>query len=181
MSDDWVVGASRREAGSERIYAAALDLIVGDGLDNFDIDTLAARVHCSRATIYRYAGGKKHIRDTVLLRLAADIVDTVRQAVEGLSGTERVVTAVIVALEQIRNGPLRAAMLNSRKAMDMGEMHSSTVLCQMAADLTGVDEDDPAATQWIVRIVMSFANWPMPDCTLEEETIRRFVGPAFAK
>ena len=55
---DWLVGGDRRTAAAERIYAAATDLIARDGMDAFDIDTLAARVHCSRATIYRYAGGK---------------------------------------------------------------------------------------------------------------------------
>ena len=48
------------------------------------MDALAARVHCSRATIYRYAGGKGRIRDAVLLRLAARIVDSVRRAVKDL-------------------------------------------------------------------------------------------------
>ena len=53
---DWLVGGDRRTAAAERIYAAATDLIARDGMDAFDIDTLASRVHCSRATIYRMRG-----------------------------------------------------------------------------------------------------------------------------
>ena len=49
------------------------------GLDAFDVDSLAARVHCSRATIYRHVGGKAEIRDAVLVRAAARIVATVRR------------------------------------------------------------------------------------------------------
>jgi len=178
VRNDWVIGDSRRKAATERIYAAATDLIVAHGLDAFDIETLAAQVHCSRATIYRYAGGKDQIRDAVLMRLASDIVDTVRQAVDGLGGAERVVTAINVALEQIRSNPLRPMMLNSR-ALDLGRMHTSPLLSRLAADLTGITGHDPDAAQWIVRVVMSFAHWPMPDNDIEQRMIRSYVAPAF--
>ena len=69
--DDWLVGGDRRTVATERIYDAATDLITREGPDAFDIDTLAARVHCSRATIYRYVGGKAEIRDAVVARAAA--------------------------------------------------------------------------------------------------------------
>jgi AcrR family transcriptional regulator len=63
--DDWLVGGDRRTIAAERIYAAATELIAREGLDALGIDTLAGRVQCSRATIYRYAGGKAEIRDAV--------------------------------------------------------------------------------------------------------------------
>ncbi len=66
---DWVVGGDRGAVAAERIYSAAAQLMLRDGLDALDIDALAEQVHCSRATIYRYAGGKAHIRDVVLLRM----------------------------------------------------------------------------------------------------------------
>lgn len=180
VRDDWLVGRNRGEAAAEHIYAAAAELIVARGLDAFDIDSLAARVHCSRATIYRYAGGKAQIRDAVLMHLAADIVDAVRRAVEGLSGAERVVTAVTVALEQIRSHPLRSVMLNPHSP-DLGRMHTSPLLSRLAADLTGITADDPLAAQWIVRVVMSFAHWPIPDTEIEQQMIRSYVGPVFTR
>jgi AcrR family transcriptional regulator len=179
VRDDWVVGGDRRAVAADRIYAAATELIVRDGLDGFDIDTLAARVHCSRATVYRYAGGKAQIRDAVVMRMAARIVDTVRCAVDGLSGPERVVTAITVALEQIRSDPVRRLMLDSTGAADLSDLHSSPVLARLAADLTGITDDDPQAAQWIVRVVMSLAYWPIDNSRLEEEMLRRFVTPAF--
>ena len=78
---DWLVGGDRGAAAAERIYAAATDVIARDGFEAFDIDALAVRVHCSRATIYRHAGGKAEIRDAVLVRAAARIVEEVRWAV----------------------------------------------------------------------------------------------------
>lgn len=177
--DDWVVGGDRRAAAADRIFAAATDLVLRDGLDAFDIDTLAAQVHCSRATIYRYAGGKAQIRDAVLMRLSAGIVDTVRRAVDGLSGPERVITAITVALEQIRSDPIRRLMLSSSNSPELGGLHSSPVLGHIAADLTGITDDDPQAAQWIVRVVVSLAYWPLGNSRVEQQVLQRFVAPGF--
>lgn len=181
VRQDWVVGGDRRAAAADRIYAAAADLLVGDGLDAFDIDTLAARVHCSRATIYRYAGGKAQIRDAVLMRMAAGIIDTVRRAVEGLSGSERVLTAITVALAQMRSDPVRRLMMSSSKALELSELHSSPVLGRIAAELTGLTDDDPQAALWIVHVVLSLAYLPIGNKQTEHEVLRRFVAPAFDK
>ncbi|OBI43823.1 transcriptional regulator [Mycobacterium kyorinense] len=177
--DDWVVGGDRRAAAADRIYAAATDLVVREGLDAFDIDALAKRVHCSRATIYRYAGGKAQIRDAVLIRLSARIIDRVRHAVDGLSGSERVLTAVSVALQQIRSDPLRRLMLTPNSRPDLDELHSSPVLSHLAAELTGITDDDPQAAQWIVRVVLSLAYWPLASRRVEQQVLQRFLAPAF--
>jgi AcrR family transcriptional regulator len=177
--DDWVLGGDRRAAAADRIYAAATDLFVREGLDAFSIDALAARVHCSKATIYRYAGGKAQIRDAVLIRLSSRIVDTIRRAVGGMSGPERVITAITVALQEIRSDPLRPLMLNPGGSLDLGELHSSPVLSHVAAELTGITDDDPQAAQWIVRVVLSLAYWPIADSRAEHEVLQRFVAPAF--
>ena len=179
VRDDWVVGRDRRAAAADRIYAAATDLVIRQGLDGFDIDSLAKQVHCSRATIYRYAGGKAQIRDAVLMRLSAGIIDTVRRAVVGLSGPERVVTAITVALEQIRSDPMRRLMLNSSNSPELGELHASPMLAHLAAELTGITDADPQAAQWIVRLVVSLAYWPAENSRVERQMLRRFVTPAF--
>jgi AcrR family transcriptional regulator len=179
VREDWVVGGDRREAAAERIYAAAADLVLHDGLDAFNIDSLGERVHCSRATIYRYAGGKAQIRDAVLLRIAAGIIDTVRREVDSLSGSERVVKAIAVALEQIRSDPVRRLMMSSSNALELRDLHSSPVLSALAADLTGITDDDPVAALWIVHVVLSLAYLPLGDGDTENETLRRFVSPAF--
>jgi AcrR family transcriptional regulator len=178
--EDWVVGGDRHDAAADRIYRAATDLVVTEGLDAFDIDTLAARLHCSRATVYRYAGGKARIRDAVLMRLAAGVVDAVRTAVEGRSGRDRVITAITVALERIRSDPIRRLMFTAGNAPDLGDLHASPVLAHLAADLTGITDADPEAAQWIVRVVMSLAHWPIADPHVERDLLHRFVAPAFA-
>lgn len=177
--DDWVMGGDRRNAAADRIYREATDLAIAEGLDAFDVDRLAARLHCSRATVYRYAGGKAQIRDAVLMRLAAGVVESVRQAVDGLVGRDRFTTAITVALEQLRSDPIRRLMFTAGHTPKLGELHSSPVLGRLAADLTGITDDDPQAAQWIVRVVMSLAVWPAADPRTEQELLRRFIAPAF--
>src|SRR4051794_20498795 len=114
--DDWLFDDGRRAVATERIYATATELIFQDGMDAFNVDALAAATHCSRATIYRYVGGKKDIRDAVLARAATRIVETVRVSVEGQTGPDRVLTAIEVAVAEIRGDPAGQLFLDSARA-----------------------------------------------------------------
>ncbi|KAA1431054.1 TetR/AcrR family transcriptional regulator [Mycolicibacter arupensis] len=181
VGHDWLVGADRRTAGAERIYAAATDLVMRDGLEALDIDVLADRVHCSRATIYRHAGGKAEIRDAVLARAAARIVDTVREAVAGRSGADRVVAAIAVALQRIRADPLGQLMVGSvRGTQELTRLAGSPLLADFARDLSGLGDDDHDAAQWVVRVVLSLLCWPIGDARTEQQILERFVAPAFS-
>jgi AcrR family transcriptional regulator len=177
---DWLVGGDRRAVAAERIYALAAELIAEKGYDAFDIDALAARAHCSRATIYRHVGGRGQIRDGALVRAAARIVDTVRQAVVGMTGPERVVTAVAVALDEIRSDPLGRLMVGRSNGPEATGIEASAAIAGLAAELTGIAGDDPLAAQWIVHLVLSFAYMPAGDGRTEREMLQRFVAPAFA-
>jgi AcrR family transcriptional regulator len=177
---DWLLGGERRTAAAERIYAAATEMIASGGLDAFDVDTLASRVHCSRATIYRHAGGKNEIREAVLIRLADRIITTVRDAVDHLTGSERIVTAISVALKEIRSDPLGRLMMSSVKAQEITLFTDSPVVARFARDINGLAEDDPQAAQWIVRIVLALMYWPVNDAETERQMVQRFVSPAFA-
>jgi len=175
--NDWLLGDRHAEA-AERIYAAATELILRDGLEAFDMVALQARVHCSRATIYRHVGGKAQIREAVLMREAERIITTVRAAVESLSGSERTVTAVVVALERIRSDPMGQALLSSMRSGDLSSIGRSPLLPALAAELTGIAEGDSPAAQWIVRVVLSLLVWPVGDPVSEREMIVRFLSPA---
>ncbi|MDX1890524.1 TetR/AcrR family transcriptional regulator [Mycolicibacterium sp. 050158] len=179
VRDDWVVGGDRRAAAAERIYTAAVDLVLREGLDALDVDVLAERVHCSRATIYRYAGGKAQIRDAVLVRVAAAVTDTVRREVDGLDGNERVIGAIAAALRQIRSDPVRRLVSDARTTPRLSDLRDSSVLGALAAELTGITDDDPMAAAWIVHLVMSLTYLPLGDERTEADMLRRFVLPAF--
>ena len=180
-SRDWLVGGDRRTAASERIYEAAMDLITHRGLDASMSTALAARVHCSRATIYRHAGGKAEIREAVLIRAAARIIATVSAAVDHLTGSDRIVTAIMVALREIRSDPLGRLMMTSIRVQEMMWLTNSPVVARFARDINGLTEDDPQAGQWIVRILMALVYWPVDDPEVERQMVQRFVSPAFPR
>jgi hypothetical protein len=110
----------------------------------------------------------------------ASITDTVRRAVGGLTGSDRVITAITVALEQMRSEPIRRLMLSSSGSPDIGELHASPVLAHLAAELTGITDADPQAAQRIVRLVVSLAYWPAGNSRIERQMLKRFVAPTFS-
>ena len=179
--DDWLFDGGRRATAAERIYAMATELIVRDGMDAFSIDALAARTHCSRATIYRYVGGKKEIRDAVLARTAARIIETVRSSVEGRAGPERVLTAIEAAVAEIRDDPMGGLFLESARGGGWTWLTTSPVVADFATELTGLAGDDATAARWIVRLVLSLLFWPDADPRAEHQMLQRFVAPAFAE
>jgi hypothetical protein len=112
------------------------------------------------------------------MRAATRVVDTVRRTVEGMSGPERVVTAITVALEQIRSDPLGQLMISRSTLIGQSDL-SATPVEELAAELTGIADDDPEAARWIVHVVLSLVYLPVGDARTEREMVRRFVAPAF--
>lgn len=179
--DDWLFDSGRRATATERIYAAATELIYRDGMDALNVDALAAQTNCSRATIYRYVGGKKDIREAVLARAATRIVESVRASVEGRTGPDRVLTAIEVAVAEIRVDPAGQLFLDSARDGGWNWLTASQAVANFASELTGLAGDDAPAAGWIVRLVMSLLFWPDADPRAEHEMLRRFVAPAFAE
>ena len=72
-------------------------------------------------------------------------------------------------------------MINSiRGAEEMTWLTESPIVAGFATDLNGLTEDDTAAAQWIVRVVLSLLYWPIGDGEVERQMLQRFVSPAFA-
>ena len=177
--EDWLVGRDRRSEACDRIYAAAADLISRRGYDGFTIEALAAKVHCSRATIYRHAGGKAAIRDAVIALQAARIVDTTREAIRGLTGPERVVTATIVALQRLQSDPL-AQLMRSTQATPINEwITDSPAVTGLAGEMLGDDNPDPLAKQWLIRVFLALWCWPLKDPAAQTVMLQRFLGPPY--
>lgn len=172
---DWLVGGDRTELAIERIYAAAADSAAIRGLDRLNVDDIAARVGCSRATLYRHVGGKKALRDGVLARAISRVGGRTADAVAGLQGSERIEIAILSALAAVREDPVAAAVVRGGPAVDK-LLLGSPRLAATAASLCGVDE--PVAAEWIVRAVLSLLFWPMPDRADEEFVVRSYVAAA---
>jgi AcrR family transcriptional regulator len=177
--EDWLVGRDRGSEAADRIYAAASELVSRVGFEAFTIETLAAEVHCSPATIYRHAGGKAAIREAVTMRTSSRIVGLVCEAIKGLEGTERVVTAILVALEHIRAEPLGDLMMGSIRPSHEGVwLTASPGVAQLAQEVIG--SDDPLAAQWLLRVTLALWYWPAEDRDTEYALVKRFVGPSLS-
>ncbi|MCV7257225.1 TetR/AcrR family transcriptional regulator [Mycobacterium shimoidei] len=176
---DWLVGQDRGSESTKRIHAAAADLIARRGWEAFTIDALAAEVHCSPATIYRHAGGKTTIRDAVVGIHAARTVETVREAISGLTGAERVVEAMALALERARSDPLTKALRSAHPPVESDWLTTSEVIAEFAAEMLGQKEPDPLAQQWLIRVFLALWTWPMRDPDAEYQMLQRFLGPPY--
>lgn len=176
---DWLVGQDRGSAAARRIYFAAADLISRHGWDAFTIDALAAEVHCSPATIYRHAGGKIAIRDAVVGLHATRIVETVREAIRGLTGSERVVTATALALQRVRSDPLAQVMRTTQHPGESEWLPTSGIVAEFAAEMLGQRTPDPLAQQWLIRVFLALWTWPMKDPDAEYQMLKRFLGPPY--
>jgi AcrR family transcriptional regulator len=177
---DWLVGRDRRSEAADRIFGAAADLIARQGYDAFTIEALAAQVHCSPATIYRHAGGKAAIRDAVVAIQAERIVDTARQAINDLEGPDRVVTATIVALQGLQSDPLAHLMRSTHETPVSEWITNSPAVTGFAAEMLGLEHDDPLAAQWLIRVFLALWCWPLKDPADQQIMLERFLGPPYA-
>ena len=65
---------------------------------------------------------------------------TVRRAVDGLSGADRIVSAISVALEEIRSDPLGQLMFSAiRGAEECAWLTESPIVAGFATELNGLD------------------------------------------
>ncbi|WP_040632485.1 TetR/AcrR family transcriptional regulator [Mycolicibacterium phlei] len=176
---DWLVGQDRGAEARKRIYTAAAELIARRGWDAFTIEALAEKVHCSPATIYRHAGGKTAIRDAVVAMHAARTVETVREAIDGLTGGERVVTATALALQRVRSDPLMRAIRTASPPVDSDWLPASEAVARFAGEMLGLEEPDPLAEQWLIRVFLALITWPMKDADAEYRMLQRFLGPVY--
>ncbi|MFD4402799.1 TetR/AcrR family transcriptional regulator [Nocardia sp. NPDC058499] len=177
-SVDWLAGGDRRTIAVDRIERAAMALFLEQGIDKVTVDGIAAAAGCSRATLYRYCGGKTQLVHSVLAKAAATVAERVAAAIEPFQGSRRLVEAVLAAVAAIRADPTLAQWLTRHRSAATDELLSTAPeLGKIASTLTRIAPDAEAA-QWIVRIVLALLSWPLPDSTAERRMVERFVAPA---
>ncbi len=173
---DWLAGGNRRELAVDRIYQVAAELIRDRGFDSISVDDVAERAGCSRATLYRYVGGKAAIRDGVMARSAAAVAREVSAAVASLTGKARVVEAILVSVRAIRADAAVSDGLAAARATGMDNyVTSSKLLGDTAIELAGLDAGDETS-QWVVRIVLALLAWPLADEGCERRMVESFIS-----
>ncbi|CAN3130464.1 TetR/AcrR family transcriptional regulator [Mycobacterium sp. smrl_JER01] len=178
-SDDWLVG-DRHSAARARILDAASVLIARHGWHGLDLDVLAAEAHCSRATIYRHVGGKTEIRNGVLTAAIDRVADAVRLRVDGLTGGERAVEAVLTALDEVRADLVGDLAIRALARPSVATwLIGSPLLATYASEFTGSSPDDAEAAQWTVRVFLSLLTVPVGTAAGERALVKRFLRPAY--
>ncbi|QKT06255.1 TetR/AcrR family transcriptional regulator [Gordonia sp. X0973] len=176
MPKDWLVGDDREARARARLYEAASDLIAKHGVDALDIDELARRAHCSRATVYRHVGGKQAIVEAVLVQRSGAIVQAVETEVAGISGNRRAAAAIREALAQIRADKVaRQFVTADHAARSMTTVIESPTVLTIAGGLLGLAPDDTAAAGYAARSVFAMLLWPAVDADAESGLIERIV------
>jgi hypothetical protein len=55
------------------------------------------------------------------------------------------------------------------------------VIADLAEEMIGGSQPDPAAAQWLIRVVLSLWYWPVSEPGSELQLIERFLGPLFTE
>ncbi|MBE7159778.1 MAG: TetR/AcrR family transcriptional regulator [Williamsia herbipolensis] len=157
MADD------RSDRARALLVDTATTLLRQNGVDRFDINELARRAHCSRATVYRHIGGKTAIIEAVLTVSSTHVTAQVVELTAHLRGRERAAAAVQVALREIRRDPVTQQLLASRRLHSaVPAALTSPAVTGMAITLLGLEAEDVAGAHWVIRAFLALAVWPMP-------------------
>ncbi|MBA4022685.1 MAG: TetR family transcriptional regulator [Gordonia sp.] len=172
MSNDWLVGSDRSDAARERLFGIAAKLIAERGVDRFDLNELATRSHCSRATIYRHTGGKRQLVETVFIRTSARITSAVEQAVTGRTGADRARTAIAIALREIRGDRVASQFIQARDVLSGARTACrSPAIAAIAAELIGLDPGDSNRSSLAVRTFLALLLFPPADSADEANLV----------
>lgn len=166
---DWLLDDRRSDRARERLIEESAALIRQRGIDRFDINELARRAHCSRATVYRHVGGKKALIEAALVSSSMDIVTVVAERTAHLSGPERTAAAIELGLRAMRSDKLvRQTLQSTRIHSSISVALSSPTVIAAAVTLLALPAGDDATIQWAIRGFLSLALWPMP---IEQERV----------
>jgi AcrR family transcriptional regulator len=178
---DWLAVGSRRDLARERIFAVAAELIRQRGLDEVTADDVARSAGCSRATLYRYVGGKPAIVAGVLVRVGQAMAERLAEATAGYDGVDRVVELILAASATGRSLPVLVELLNHARNEQVRAQLSSAATRAAALQTAGLDPGDDEAADVIIRIVWSLIHNPVGDDVVERQLVEWLVRPAFAQ
>lgn len=103
-----------RVTESEAVLDAAGRLLASRGIAGTTVDDVAAEAGVSRATVYRYIGGKDELVRAVIGREAADVLARVATVISAsTSATTAIADSVSTALTAIAENPLLARLTSS--------------------------------------------------------------------
>jgi AcrR family transcriptional regulator len=175
-SHDWLAGSTRREASQARILEVAAQLIAERGAVGVATEDICQRVGCSRATLYRYLGGRPAIFDALVRQRSIPVTTAVHHATAALTGDERVVESILATVNGIRADPILFDVINNvgREQMsryfEIPESLAPGDVCAAPSPL-----EDRIAAKTLIRIIWSLVEYPLDDPAEERALAQRFA------
>jgi AcrR family transcriptional regulator len=161
----------------EQIIDAATAAVAANGLDGLNMEDIAVRAGCARATVYRRVGGKDAIRDAVVREAVARITTAITKSVENLTGEHRIVSVIVASLDTIRADPVCSALLTGPATAETANSSLVSEYTATITDLSGLDPSDTVGGELIARATLALLTWPAADRDTELAIIRRHVSP----
>ncbi len=172
------LGDERAQLAAQRILDAAAELFVEKGVAGVGMGEIAKAAGCSRATLYRYFADRGQLHIAFVHREALRVGELVAAELRGIDDpAERVTTAVLSAVRQVRSAPTLAAWFREGDAALSADLaQSSAVIEALGMSVVG----DAAAARWMVRVILSLLTMPGRDEADERAMVERFVTPTVA-
>ncbi|CAN5152140.1 TetR/AcrR family transcriptional regulator [soil metagenome] len=184
-----------KDATSERILDAALDLVAASGLRALTMDDVAARAGVGRMTVYRRFGERERLIDALAAREARRCIAELDRAVEpDAPVADAIAQGFAASLRLIREHPVLARLSQHEPQAALAALNADggAILALGRAFVAGrireamargeVDSDlAPEATaELLVRLGFSFLVMPSSVVPLEGEGAAKFARARIA-
>jgi len=173
-----------------RILDAAGSLIVDVGLDDLEVDDVAAAAGVGRSTVYRRFDGRNALLAATVAHEARRLLATLADAVAGIDDPgEQVVVAFCTGLRvaratgvagRIRDEPLLLRLLTVDGGPVLAAARGQLAELAVALDPSLDRADAEATAELLVRLAVSLVVTPDSALDLDdgcERTVRRYLGP----
>jgi AcrR family transcriptional regulator len=178
------LGDNRSALAANHILDVAAQLFLELGVTAVNMNQIATKAGCSRATLYRYFPSRSELQMSYVEREARNLSDKITEQMADIGDLEaRITGAILAAVEGVRSDPVLHSWFNPDTAGLAGTLGSSSQLVnRMAVAFLSGDAADHADAvlhgQFMVRIIVSLLMTPGADAVQERELVERFVTPS---
>ena len=165
-----------RVTEADAVVDAAARRLASDGIGGTTVDDVAAEAGVSRATVYRYIGGKNQLVPAVIGREAEEVLVRLVEVIASSTRADRTIADVVsTALEVIDDSPVLARLtstdlreslpfitVDSRRLVD-GAVSTVSDAIRAAPDLAVDERAVDEAVEEATRFVLSQLTTPRRD------------------
>lgn len=154
-------GSPGRTPRQQQLFDELLAIFLAEGFRDFTMDAAAARLRCSKATIYALAGGREDLVRAVLVAFFRQVSRGTEEALNGPGGPGQRLRAYLEAMaEQLRPASARFLQDVAASPVASGVYERNTRIAAakvtaLVAEGTAAGEFRPVPTEFIAEVVSS--------------------------